>query len=568
MKAQRKQSKRYILKNCYQLFFTAFLVWCSLSFTLSVLGQSTSSQVFISFKDKKNTPYSFQTPLNYLSDRSIQRRLNQNIALDSSDLPVNPAYVDSLKSKGALLHGISKWLNGVIIDQPSAATLAAINTLPFVKNSQAVKARLGKAKQESKMETNFQQATAGTSDYSNYGAAANQIEQLHGTFLHQQGYTGAGMQISILDAGFDRLNRNPVFVSTYSKKQIDYVHDFVSQDDSVYDNFYHGEMVFSTMATNKPGVFIGTAPDANFNLLRTEDEGSENLVEEYYWALGAEKADSLGTDLINSSLGYNEFDGNFNNHSFSDMNGKSAPASIAAELAAKKGILVVVSAGNEGKNPWKRIGTPADANLILTVGAVQLDRAPAGFSSYGPSADNRIKPEVAALGQNASLIDPTGQVVVGSGTSFASPILCGMAACLWQKYPTRTAQEVRSAIMASAHLYHAPSAQEGYGIPNFEIAELLLSNPNNPVLDKTHPPVLLGNPYTNETGILVYSKTAQTGTYWLYNISGQLLAEVPFNTDKETYSIIPLSNLNELIPGNYLIQVMINDELSSLQLTK
>ncbi len=548
------------------MFRNLFLLFLAL-FVVEAFAQTADTRYFIAFTDKNNTPFAVSNPAQFLSPRAISRRIDQGIAITTTDLPVNPAYVDSLISKGATIHGVSKWLNGVVVNVSSAAQLAAIAALPFVKSNTLVKARLHGKSLSHKFEYSTVPAEI-PSQETLYGASYTQINMLNGLFLHEAGYKGGSKLIAVLDVGFSNVDSNNLLANTLANHHILYTADIVDNQTSVYEDPQHGAMVLSTMAANNPYKYIGTAPEADYILLRSEDEHSETLVEEYYWAIAAEKADSFGADLINSSLGYNEFDNNLANHTYADLNGTTTPAAIAANLAQERGILVVVSAGNEGDHPWKRIGTPADAIGIITVGAVQSDRSPAVFTSYGPSSDGRVKPDLASMGALAAVIDNNGYIVKSNGTSFASPILCGMAACLWQKHPLRTAAEVRSALIASAHLYHFPDNREGYGIPDFRIADIILNNPENPLLNQTHPPAILGNPYGEQSSILAYSVSAQTGNYKVYSVTGQLLFEKEFSTSKETYTLISLSDLNFLSTGNYIIAVTINDSLHYLKLMK
>ncbi|MGB1318729.1 MAG: S8 family serine peptidase, partial [Flavobacteriales bacterium] len=325
-------------------------------------GQSQPKQYWIQFADKANSPFSLATPTEFLSQRALDRRTAQNIELNETDLPVNPAYIQAVLAEGAEYLTHSKWLNSVSVQVANRAMLDAITALPFVVNNTPVGKRDESEVESDKLEmaTIQKMASAIEDPEETYGAAFNQIDMLGGINLHQAGYTGEGMLIAVLDAGFPRVNTLSVFDSLHANNRLVSTWDFVAQNDSVFDDSSHGQLVLSTMASYSPGVMIGTAPNASYILLRTEDASSEFPIEEDYWVAGAEYADSAGADIINSSLGYTTFSNAAYNHSYSDMDGNTTHAAIGADFAASKGILVVNSAGNSGNGSWKYVGTPAD----------------------------------------------------------------------------------------------------------------------------------------------------------------------------------------------------------------
>jgi subtilisin family serine protease len=315
-------------------------------------------------------------------------------------------------------------------------------------------------------------------DVSDYGDAYNQLEMLGGNKLHREGYTGEGMTIAVIDAGFYKVDELAVFSDL--QNQILSTYDFVDGNSNVYDDHTHGMMVLSTMGGK--GEMTGTAPEANYILLRTEDVFSENLIEEYMWVCAAEYADSAGADIINSSLGYTTFDDALQNHTYEDMDGETAPISIGAGIAFSKGIIVVNSAGNSGNSSWNFIGAPADNFDVLSVGAVDENEEFASFSSYGPNADGALKPNVVAQGKNTVIISSSDTVRTGSGTSFSSPITAGMVACLWGAQPNQTPETVKDAIYKSADRYLNPDNQFGYGVPDyFSAYQILASNLTIPI---------------------------------------------------------------------------------------
>ncbi|QHT71418.1 S8 family serine peptidase [Rhodocytophaga rosea] len=385
------------IKYRYALVF----VLCCLN--LSVFSQK--NKYFIELTDKNNSPYTLNSPQSFLSPRAIERRLRQNISINISDLPVNPAYVQAIRQTGVEVWYTSRWMNAVLVEADSA-NLAAVKLLPFVKSSptgnwQKVNGRYSSSKKTAPSPKTNSNARIGETPAPllDYGFSANQITMIGADVMHQQGYRGKDMWVAIMDAGFRNANQIASLKHVFDNNRILGTYDFVDQETSVYEDDSHGLQVFSAMAAYQPGAIIGTAFEANYLLLRTEKSGSESRMEEINWLLAAEYADSVGVDVINSSLGYNTFDDPAMSYRRSDMDGNTALITRAADRAAAAGILVVNSAGNEGDDPWQTIAAPADADSVLTVGAVNVNGLYAPFSSRGPSADKRIKPNLAAQGQ-------------------------------------------------------------------------------------------------------------------------------------------------------------------------
>jgi hypothetical protein len=521
---------------------------------------------FIEFSNKKSS-FSISNPAVYLSSKALLRRGKQNIKIDSTDLPLVQKYVDSIHAKGVKIIGKSKWLNGVLITTNDSAALANIYQFPFVKSHLQVKNKLSKsATTISKFEAT-KSSTNNVFNLNDYGAAATQIKMCNIDFLHRQGFTGKGLQIAVLDAGFINADNNPAFQNLWNENRILGFYDFVHQHDSVFTDAHHGASVLSCMAVNQPQNFIGTSPDASFYLYQTEDIYSEYPVEEYFWSIGAEMADSIGADLINSSLGYNWFDDSKYNHAYQDMNGKTCPASKAASLAGSKGMIVCISAGNEGTNAWYHIGTPADADHILTVGSVTADRQHSTFSSHGNSADGRVKPNVCTMGENTALVGEYNNVEYGSGTSFASPLLCGMAACLWQKYPNKSAVQVEKAIMQSANYYHYPTDSFGFGIPDFYVADKILGIGQN-LIDNNNNVVIFPNPSKTGLSVFALSNSNQTGEIIIYNMTGLSVFDKKFATNNASHLYLEYPDTNNLPTGNYIINVKLNATTYNLEWVK
>ena len=477
----------------------------SICLFLCINNAFAQDRYVIHFANKNNSPYSINNPQQFLSQRAIDRRTKQGIVIDQSDLPVNPSYVTGVASTGAIVLNTSRWLNTATVQITNPAQLNMISALSYVSSVGNV-GRYGHQKNGNEKFADEKIHTPVINNSSflrtnsfNYGQASVQTQMISINALHDLGYAGEGMLIALLDGGFMDANIMPALDSVFANNQVIATWDFVSNDANVYDDNWHGASVFSCIAANVPGEMVGTAPHAQFLLLRSEDVNSEYIIEEYNYASAAEYADSAGADVIHSSLGYTTFDDPSQNHTYADMNGNTAPATIAADLAAKKGIIVTSSAGNEGNSQWNYISVPADGDSILAVGAVDQQAMYSSFSSNGPSADGRIKPDVAAVGGGTFLYMPFNpSVVQASGTSFSGPIIAGAAACLWQSWPSKKNMEIVQAIKRSANQYFNPDTLLGYGIPNFNTAYTVLSLgeinfPSNESLHVYPNPVVKGN---------------------------------------------------------------------------
>jgi len=522
-------------------------------------SQVAPNKYWVKFTDKNDSPYSIDNPEAFLSQRAIDRRTNQGIAVIENDLPVNPAYISGVSGAGATLLTVSKWFNSVTVEASNQSIIDAINALPYVEsiekssgngNGNTEKEFFDREAYLIKNQDNLKSASAGTSY--DYGQAYNQIDMLNGIALHDMGYDGEGMVIAVLDAGFLNVDDIAAFDSLWMNNQILGVRDFVSPlSPDIYDSHYHGCMVLSTMGANVPGVIVGTAPKADYWLMRTEDGGSEYLIEELNWVAGAELADSVGADVINSSLGYTTFDDSDMDHSYEDMDGNTAPITIGADIAASKGILVVNSAGNSGNDPWHYIGAPADGNEVFSIGAVDGSGGYAGFSSVGPTADGRTKPNVVAQGSGSTIIDPwTGNVSFGSGTSFSSPITAGMVACLWQANPDKTNFEIMTAIESSGSIASDPTDQLGYGIPDYMDANSILTVIENAEISANDLSVY-PNPFSNDFAIRVNDEIV-IQEIELMDITGK---RIELKKVGEGEQSIQFNNLRILPEGVYLLKL-------------
>jgi len=377
---------------------------------------------------------------------------------------------------------------------------------------------------------------------------------IQGNELHELGYQGQGIDIAVLDAGF----RNAIYIDglkhIFQNNQVLGTWDYVDNEPSVYEDNYHGMSVLSTMASGLEGQFVGMSPRANYWLFRTENSGTENLIEEYYWLIAAEFCDSAGVDIINSSLGYTTFDLDYQNHFYSDLNGFTTPISKAATIAARKGMIVSSSAGNSGNSSWYYISAPGDADSIITVGSVDQDRNVSSFTSRGPSADGRLKPTVSAQGGNTTIYNPNNTINTSNGTSFSSPIIAGMTACLWQANYERSAQEIISAIVESSHFANNPNFDIGNGIPNFSLANAILKLEDNesPYLE------VYPNPVINNKITYLFVNSS-ISTVKIYDLIGNILYQ-KFTDNK--IGLFELS-LPYLQSGTYILSIESSNSILS-----
>lgn len=420
----------------------------------------------IYLKDKACQEHSVFRPQEFLSARALDRRQQQGILINQQDLPVCELYCQQLLQLGAVLTARSKWLNAVTVYTQDAQLLEKLAALPFVRLVKPM--GFYRKKGRSKYYKIRPPIDSSQHQENSYGLAETQLRVHKGHFLHQLGYRGAGVQIAVIDAGFSSAYRMAVFDSVYQQGRFLGQYDFVEQDDFVYENSTHGNSVWSVMAANKPRLMIGTAPDASYYLFKAEDVRGEYPAEEFYWLLAAEYADSVGVDIINSSMGYHAFRNPAFSYQKKDLDGQTALISRAAQWASDKGLLVVNAAGNEGHKDWGTLAVPADVAAVLTVAASDLQYQRANFSAVGPTADQQLKPDVAAIGTQtayASLV--RYEVKYGEGTSYACPVIAGLTAALKQAYPTIQNTQLHQAIRESGHQAQQPDTLLGYGLPDY-----------------------------------------------------------------------------------------------------
>ena len=452
--------------------------------TVNILTAQEDAWVF--FKDKPKAATFLENPLTMLSQRSLDRRNKQNLSVDVKDVPVDIDYYNELKEVPNLtILAKSKWLNAVHVQATKEVIDELISNLTFVDYIEFANKSLNKSgkKTNKSIKPNHYNKFSEIKTEFDYGETANQIQMLNGDFLHKEvNLTGQGAIIAVIDAGFPNVNTLEAFKRLRDNNQILGGYDFVERNSNFYSGHNHGTNVLSTIGGFLENTFVGSAPDASFYLFRTEDAANEIPLEESLWVEAAERADSLGVDVITSSLGYTTFDNPNYNYSYEDMDGKTTFISRGAEIGTTRGLLIVISAGNEGNSSWKYISAPADANSVITVGAVNENGEIASFSSFGPTFDERIKPEILAQGQGSAVINHTsGTVSSANGTSFSAPIMAGLIACLNEnedfslKFSNKNTAEnytyhLKKAVYESADRYDNPLDQYGYGIPNFELA--------------------------------------------------------------------------------------------------
>lgn len=526
---------------------------------------------FIEFTDKNNTPYSLDNPLEYLSQRAIDRRQAQNIAIDSLDLPANPSYIAALQELGLEIVNPTKWLNGTTVRTNDYNLVLQARNLPFVKSTPRFEIdtvetakKVGKAMMVTGKHPSTNIIAPKYTD-SEYGLSYNQIALHNGHLLHAEGFKGEGMLIAVTDGGFTNADQMRSLEYLRNSGRIVATRDFAYNGSTVYGHHVHGSMVLSIMAGYLPGEYIGCAPEADYILITSECDDYEEIIEEFNWVSAIEYADSMGADLANVSLGYVDFDSERYNHSREDMDGHTNPSSIGANIAASRGMMIVVAAGNSGQyeNGHVWIGAPSDAYDIVTVGAIDVHEDCAPFSSYGFVEANRIKPDIASVGWDTYVDYVNDSIDVGSGTSFATPLSTGLIACFWQKFRDKTSTEIREALFAAARptvptwdeditlTTGTPNIHTGRGIVDFEVASNLLSE-----ITEAHAPFgieLYPNPTSDIVTINLNSdKKAQLS---IFSSNGRLLDY------KKNVSHEAKYNFAKYPAGKYIVSLSIDNKV-------
>jgi len=495
--------------------FTAFLIFNFLFLSLS----SQTQKYWVFFKDKPN-------PLMpNLSPKSIERRAKFHINIDYTDYPVSSDYVKQIEDLGFTIEKKSKWLNAVSV-YADAQELQFIQNLPFVVQIQPViKWKVEKNPSDKSEKTQL-----------NYGNSEIQNQMINIPYLHNLGYTGSGILIGIFDSGFINANQHTALKRVFDNNKVVAAYNFVQNNTNVYTLDGHGTMVWSCIASYIPDTMVGTGYDAEFVLAITEDVGSETTAEEDNWLAAMEWADSLGVDIINTSLGYSEMDGG-GFYTYRDMDGNTTIITRAADIASSKGILCVVSAGNEGNGSWKKITAPCDADSVLCVGSVNFNRLKSSFSSFGPSYDGRIKPDIMAMGGNSAIANPNLSLGFASGTSFSAPIITGLVACLWQANPSKNNMQIIDAIKKSSDRAFNPDTLYGWGIPDAAKADSILKGFTiSKDLDSFQNLIIYPNPAHH----LLYFKNVPLPVHLsIFDFTGKLIYENAINEPKLEVSRFP-----------------------------
>jgi hypothetical protein len=536
-----------------------------LLFNLFVFSQEDA---WVYFLDKENVAASISNPISILSQKAIDRKSKHGITIDSRDVPVNESYIGLLKNaSGITVKAKSKWFNAVhvrgtetdIKNLLSNPSFYFIDYIDFAdKSLNAKRTIVSKVKQSSdkfKLENtlvNF-----------NYGNTQNQVEMIHANELHLDDYTGDGVTIAVLDASFTNVNTMGAFKRIRDAGDLLGGYDFVDRTTNVYafdptpGSISHGTQVLSCMAGFIEDTYVGTAPDASYYLFRTEDNNDENPVEESYWVEAAERADSLGVDIINTSLGYKDYSPNYSSYSYTstDMNGSTAYITKGANIAFEKGLILVTSAGNSGNSG---VGAPADSQYVLSIGAVDASGNYASFSSVGSAIQPSQKPDVVARGLTPYLIDLNNTLVQNNGTSFSGPIMAGGIACLMQALPNKTNAEIMQLVRESGSQYTIPDYQLGFGIPNlYQALEAGLSINSS---EKYHSFMLYPNPTSSKLFFELPSDIVG-GVMKLYNVLGELVF-ISGIKQEEPIDVAHLKN------GLYIVNLEAGNENKTFKLIK
>jgi subtilisin family serine protease len=516
-----------------------------LFFGADLWAQSQIHLVF--FRDKRNSPFSLDRPQEFLTQRAIDRRQRQNIPLTGRDLPVSPAYLDSVRKTGARVLYPTRWFNGAIISA-TTAQMTAVNRLSVVQANTGQRLSRLEELQEEKLlpDLLLTNRTEETENF-DYGLSDRQVSMLGVDAMHRAGFRGEEIHIAVLDCGFQGFNtalpfRSMTVLGTFN---------FVDGNPNVINSCTHGTRVLSALAAFQEGSLIGTAPRAAYYLFQTEDNVRETRAEEAWWLAAAERADSLGVDVISTSVGYYAFDDPAQNYTINDLNGRTALITRAANAAASVGMLVVKSAGNQGNRAWGRITFPGDADSVLTVGSVNAMGGYSSFSSRGPTADGRVKPDVAAIGEGTIVSLPSGTITGDIGTSFSTPLVAGLAAGFWQANRRLTNMQVMEFIRRSGTRARNPNDSIGYGIPNFERMQLLVTSLPGQVI-KSAETVVYPNPSDGEIRVLFpESLHGKSVVLLLTDASGRQYMETTVTAAKEPTLLRPA-----VAKGFYLLQIV------------
>lgn len=544
-----------------------FCSFCGISF-------SQYTKYLVTFTDKNNSPYQVNNPQEYLSQKAIERRTKYNISIDSSDLPVKPYYIKTVLSQGNVSYlSESKWLNKILIFTTDTIAIKKIRKLSFVKSVGVIGPSLTMKTLTTKDKFNevvqpmvgSRLAINDTTAELDYGNSYNQIHIHNGDYLHNRGFRGDGITIAIIDGGFYHYKSTKAFDSARAHNQFLGEKDFVDFDNSVNEDNSHGEYCLSIIGANAPGTMIGSAPDAHFWLLRSENVNSEYPIEEFNWAVAAEFADSAGADMISSSLGYDQFDDSKFDETYSEFYKNKTIVSKAATFAAQKGMIVTNSAGNEGSDSWKYLVFPADDDSVCAVAATDGSGKIASFSSYG--YPGKIKPNISSVGSGTTIYTSSG-VASGSGTSFSNPNINGLIACLWQAFPEFNNMTILNAVYQSSSKYASPDNRYGYGLPDMRKAYSILLQLRNKNLYGSQWFMIPSPYFANTITLKLIGRINGNVIINLVDGNDNVVASKKISTEVQEVYDITLDDLGNLPLGNYMLQYNDGSNHKNVVLTK
>jgi serine protease AprX len=474
-------------------------------------NQPNGKRVWVMFSDKG---ISCKQYLDSIADKNvifkkarIRRQIAQGTEFDELDQPIYQPYIDSVIKLGATLYMSSRWLNGITIFADDKV-LEKISMLPYVRSIEPIVTYKTRTPKPDKRSASL------APDNLSYVTSATQLEQIHANILHDKGYHGEGITIALLDTGFNLSHTALKGVKVLAE------YDFINNDNITSDQppaddigqDDHGTEVLSIIAGNDPDKFVGVAYASDYLLAKTEKVSEagimfEKEIEEDWWVAGIEWAEQNGADIVSSSLGYSDW------YSYSDINGRTAKTTIAANIAGEKGIAVIVSAGNEGKSSeWPYISAPADGFDVVAVGAVDEFGDLADFSSIGPTYDGRIKPDLVAMGEGTYVVDPANVNAYrkANGTSMATPLVAGTIALLKQALPEITRNKMLVKLLKyTASRALNPDNRYGWGLINAEAAYRYAKFPGSIMeLDNWDPNGLI----SDYGGVNIYPNPVKVGS--------------------------------------------------------
>ena len=517
-----------------------------LSILLGIISTIAWSQDYylIHLKPKNNTASYFNNPTSMLTQKALDRRLNRNINVDDKDVPIDASIIQQIKNLNLTYVGSSKWLNNVMVAIDNEDVKNQVQNLSFVQTVQPL-FNDNFAPRHNHNPSKFQEFNARLTNF-DYGYSSSFIDQLNLSPIHQAGYTAQNILIGVIDSGFPGVDFIDAFAALRNENRIIDSKNFVNSN-SIYDMHSHGTVVLATMAAKVNGSFVGSAPDANYALYVSEDASQETPKELMYWIQAAERADSIGVDVINTSLGYTTFDDDRYDFTYDDMDGNTTLISKGAKIAASRGIFLLNAMGNDGANDWHYVSAPADVAEMFSIGAIDLNLNPAYFTSFGPNSANKNKPNVSALGVSTPTYSPNGNITYSNGTSLASPVLAGAVASLMSAAPTMPLDELKLLIENAGHLYPVYDVQLGFGVPNFGvILEALKSNELEKNRFKIYP-----NPSSNYFKV---DADLDIKNIQLLSLIGQVVKEVK---DKDTLEV------KNVAKGIYILKIVFEDDSQS-----